>query len=150
MNGGSHGDAVVVAPIQNKSCRSGVDSLDRDFRNAVMPKGRSAANPPLPQIRFRQGDDDPVEPHVLLERAAGLSPENQRRRGMIREVLSDAGQVRHDVDPVPAELRRIADPGQHEHLRRIDRPAGEDHLARRSRHGFAALRIGDTGRPRAA
>ena len=53
---------------------------------------------------------------------------------MLLQVAPDAGAVVHHRDAVVLEVRRRADPAQHQQVRRIVGPARDDHLAPRADH----------------
>jgi hypothetical protein len=52
-------------------------------------------------------------------------------RWMILQMRAHAGQIVQYLDALFAQMRRRADPRQHQQLRRVDRPAAQHHLAPR-------------------
>ena len=47
---------------------------------------------------------------------------------MVLQILSDAGQMMHGGDAVPAKRRAVADAGEHQQLRGLERAGRHDHL----------------------
>ncbi len=65
---------------------------------------------------------------------------------MVLEVLADARQVGDDADPMLAQLRGRADPGEQQQLWRAECAGGEDRLlARRGHPGAAPLAVAHAG-----
>jgi hypothetical protein len=53
---------------------------------------------------------------------------------MILQMRAHAGQIVQHLDALFAQMRRRADPRQHQQLRRVDRPAAQHHLAPGLKH----------------
>src|SRR5271156_2117113 len=67
--------------------------------------------------------------HRELDAAVKMTGGEDRRIGVLLQVLADTRYGVDEVDPMRLEFTGIADAGKHQHLRRIEGTRGNDHLA---------------------
>ena len=98
----------------------------------------------------------PLRADAGLGQQPGVGKQRDRPRAfhlqiefeMVLQILPDAGQIMHHVDPVPRQLRPRPDARQLEQMRRFDRARRQNHLARGTDFVHpAVLLVGDANRP---
>ncbi len=66
-----------------------------------------------------------------VERTHAIYSVSHPQLQVILEILTDAAQILHDLDPEILQSRAIADAGQFEQLRRVDRTGAQDNFTAR-------------------
>ncbi len=71
--------------------------------------------------------------HLVVQRGL-VAFEDEPRLEVILQVPADAGQIVAHLDPVVLQMRRVAQPGEHQEMRRADGSGRQDHFGSRAHH----------------
>ena len=120
----------------------GVCLHERDQRS-----GQIRGEAPAEEIALGELERDAVVAHMPVKRAGLFAPVRQRRHHMVLQVFPHAWRSEPHIDPVRAQMVRIANAGEHQEVRRIDDAAREQQLAFGAGDALlSALLVFDAGR----